>query len=32
MQSVHSFNVLAILVLANLLLIVAAQVIHFLSR
>jgi hypothetical protein len=32
MPSVYSFQVLAILVLANLLLIVAAEVIHFLSR
>jgi hypothetical protein len=32
MQGIYSFQVLAILVLANLLLIVAAEVIHFLSR
>jgi hypothetical protein len=32
MQSVYSFNVVALLGLANLLLIVATQVIHFLSR
>jgi hypothetical protein len=31
-QNIHSYQVLAILVLANLLLIVAAEVIHFLSR
>ena len=31
-QGIHSYQVLAILVLANLLLIVAAEVIHFLSR
>ena len=31
-QRIYSFQVLAILVLANLLLIVAAEVIHFLSR
>ena len=31
-QRIHSYQVLAILVLANLLLIVAAEVIHFLSR
>jgi hypothetical protein len=31
-QRIHSFQVLAILALANLLLIVAAEVIHFLSR
>jgi hypothetical protein len=32
MPGVHSFHVLLILILANLLLVVAAQVIHFLSR
>jgi hypothetical protein len=32
MHNVHSFSVLLILVLANVLLIVAAQVLHFLSR
>ncbi len=32
MQRIHSYQVLAILALANLLLIVAAEVIHFLSR
>lgn len=32
MPSVYSFHVLAFLVLANLLLVVAAQVVHFLSR
>ncbi len=31
-QSIHSYQILAILVLANLLLVVAAEVIHFLSR
>ena len=31
-QRIHSYQVLAILVLVNLLLIVAAEVIHFLSR
>ena len=32
MHNVHSFSVLLILVLINVLLIVAAQVLHFLSR